>query len=174
MQKHRRRTTTDESAFPNYIKNITLKLDGFLELLKYHFQPPYTKGFQVSGMVSATQNAGAVWPVNGILICSVTVPWGYEGVLKAIGIESTNIGYFDNTNQWGVLINSAPLIYWNNLTMQKGSITRPAAVTYPLAGGDIIQITAINATIASTCLISGYLSGWFMPATVQNIEKEDQ
>jgi len=125
------------------------------ELPRWHFKPLDGIDFDTDGSLSVTANMAYTEVIR------VTLPVGYEGVLKFIGhqIEATPAaGDFFDTN-WRLLVNGATVKGWETTVTQRGTTAVPMPVTIFLRTGSVISFRVTNTT-ANTHTARARLVGW--------------
>ncbi len=122
------------------------------ELPRQHYMPVDGVPYDKNGSISVTAQMALTEVVN------LTLPAGYEGVVKLVGQGADFPGLFDDTT-WQLLVNGRPYFDWGNVTFQRGTIQSPTPTTILLTTGAIVSLQISNPS-TNTYTAYGRLVGW--------------
>lgn len=123
-------------------------------------EPPGSVPFDEQGGISL----GAPQPGVDIPVVTMTVPYGFDGVIKYIANAPTDPAFVDFSGDliWRILINGRPVRNFANILARKGTMAQGRIISpIRIFSGDIVQYTVQFAAGALTgqvvCSLNGYL-----------------
>lgn len=123
-------------------------------------EPPGSVPFDEQGEIAFSGTAGTVSTV-----LAITVPAGFDGVIKWLSNNIVGGGFVPGTLTWGIFINHRPYRNFGTITQEKGTIAQGRRISpIRLFAGDYVEYKVIEVAGGLGGMTTVSLTGYYYPS----------